>query len=173
METQDPPEPELMQTQEDLFEFLDTLDIVEETIEHIPVMTVKDTYALTLPDPVCKNLFLKDRRKNLWLLIALPDTVVNLKKLAKHLDAPELRFADADLLYKTLGVKPGAVSLFGIINDHAHKVTVLIDKAILKQERVGFHPFDHSATTFIRTQDIHPFITACGSPLKEIDCNET
>ena len=159
-------------TKEQLFSQLDTLGIDSDTIEHIPVMTVKDTHGLSLPHAVCKNLFLKDRRKKLWLLIALPDTVVNLKKLAKKIDAPELRFAGPEQLYEVLGVKPGAVTLFGILNDTDHKVTVLIDNSIFDQERVGFHPFHHSATTFIPTKDILPFITACGSPHQEIDFHE-
>lgn len=155
-------------SQQELFAFLDQLGIETETIEHAPAMTVQDTYGLKLPDPVCKNLFLKDRRKKLWLLIALPDTKIHLKKLAKHIDAPELRFTSPELLYETLGVRPGAVTLFALLNDTENKVTVLLDRDIFSKKRVGFHPYHHSATTFIRTDTIHPFIRACGSLYQEM-----
>ena len=157
--------------QKKLFLLFEELDIESETIEHQPVMTVEDTKALSLPMPVCKNLFLKDRRKRLYLLIALPTTKIHLKSLAKKINAPELRFAEPALL-KVLDVEPGAVSLFGIMNDTENKVTVLLDAAILKKGNVGFHPFVHEATTFIKSTDIYPFLEACGAKTKEIDFEE-
>ena len=161
-----------MDAQEKLFDFLRLHTIAAETIEHAPARTVEDTKGLSLPHTVCKNLFLKDRRKKLWLLVALPDTKIQLKKLAKEIDAPELRFAQPELLKEVLGVEPGAVSLFGILNDTDKRVTILIDKRIFTYKTIGFHPYVHNKTTFIKTMDIYPFIKACGFSYKEIEFDE-
>lgn len=168
----DQAEPERTANSARLFELLAHLNVAVETIEHPVAMTCADILACSLPAPACKNLFLKDSRNNLWLLVALPETTVHLKKLAKVIDAPELRFAHADLLREVLGVEPGSVTLFGILNDTGKRVTVLIDNAVYTKERVGFHPFYNTATTFIKTADINTFIQACGLPQKVIDFNE-
>ncbi len=168
----DSSEPDATTNSVRLFELLAHRGIDAETIEHPAAMTCADILEYSLPAPACKNLFLKDSRNKLWLLIALPETTVHLKKLAEKIDAPELRFAQAALLEETLGVKPGSVTLFGILNDTTKRVTVLIDKAIYEKERVGFHPFYNTATTFIKTADIDTFVKACGSPQKEIDFDE-
>lgn len=155
-----------------LFAFLASLGITVDTVEHEPAFTVDQLQVTTFPAPVCKNLFLKDRRKRLWLVIALTDTKINLKGLAKTLDAPELRFADVKLLKQHLGLAPGEVSLFGIINDQDKKVTVVIDTRIFLYERVGFHPLRNDATTFINTDDIKPFIEECSASYREINFYE-
>ncbi len=114
----DPSEPDPT-TPSALFELLAHRGIEAETFEHPAAMTCEDILKHSLPAPVCKNLFLKDSRNKLWLLIALPETTVHLKTLAKRIDAPELRFAKAELLKEVLGVEPGSVTLFGIVNDTA------------------------------------------------------
>lgn len=142
---------------------LNELSIAHTTYQHEPLFTVEQALkvASEIPGANCKNLFLKDRKGNLYLVIAVHDTVIQLKKLSKHISAPELRFASPELLKETLGVEPGSVTLFGIINDHAHKVIVIVDSNLFKHERVGFHPLTNTATTVIASQDINKFIDAC------------
>ena len=152
-----------------LTEFFNKTGIVTETIEHAPVMRVDQMDELDLPVVACKNLFLKDRKKRFWLVSALPDTKINLKALAKKLEAPDLRFAQPELLRQHLGVDPGSVTLFAIINDPDHQVQVVIDKAIYTHDKVGFHPLRNDATTIINTQDIPTFLKQWGGTYQEVD----
>jgi Ala-tRNA(Pro) deacylase len=155
-----------------LQEFFDTHHIKTETIEHKPVMTVQEMDELNLGVPACKNLFLKDSKKRFWLVSAMPDTAINLKQLGKTLNAAELRFAQADLLRQYLGVEPGSVTLYSLINDPNHQVAVVLDKAIYRHERVGFHPLRNTATTIIKTDDIPVFLKAWGGKVVEVSFYE-
>ena len=152
-----------------LTEFLTKYRISTETIEHAPVMSVEQMDKLKLPVKACKNLFLKDRKKRFWLVCALPTTKIDLKQLSQTLKALDLRFAKPELLREHLGVEPGSVTLFSIINDPEHYVNVVIDKAIYTRSRVGFHPLRNDATTIIATKDIPLFIKKWGSSYQEID----
>jgi Ala-tRNA(Pro) deacylase len=158
--------------EEELFKFLDAEGIAHQTIEHKAAKTIEDIESVALPGPACKNLFLKDSAKKFWLVVALPHTKISLKELGKKLNAPELRFAQADLLKKYLGCEPGAVSLFCILNDHDKNVTVLLDKSLLSEELVGFHPFRNTASTFINPRDCLRFLKAAAVPYKEINFDE-
>jgi Ala-tRNA(Pro) deacylase len=155
-----------------LLSLFERLGIKTTTIEHPPALTVEDIKKVSLPGPACKNLFLKDSHHKLWLVCALPDTKIGLKELAKTLKAPELRFAQADLLMKHLGVEPGSVTLFALINDDPQSVSVVLDTSIFTQEQVGFHPLRNTATTMIAPKDIRRFIEACGKTPQEIDFSQ-
>lgn len=155
-----------------LFDRLKAIGINYTTYEHIPVFTCaeSETVCATLPKfGQCKNLFLKDRKKRLWLIVALNSTQVQLRELAKTLDAPELRFADAALLMQTLGVEAGSVTPFALINDTQHAVTVVLDRLLLEQTVVGFHPLKNDATTVISPDDLLKFIKSCGNTILFMD----
>lgn len=157
-----------------LFKKLDELAIVYTNYTHEPLFTVEQSLKACseIPAAGCKNLFLKDSKKNYYLVAAVHNTVINLKKLSKHVNAPELRFASADALKEYLGVTPGSVTLFGIINDTNHAVKVLLDSSLFNYEYVGFHPLINNATTVIASQDINKFIASCGNHAMIIDFNE-
>lgn len=159
---------------EQLFSKLNELSIAHATYHHEPLFTVEQALkvAAEIPGASCKNLFLKDSKGNFYLVVAVHDTVVQLKKLSKQLNAPELRFASAELLKEYLGVEPGSVTLFAIINDHAHKVTVIVDSNLFKHELVGFHPLTNTATTVIAPQDITKFIDAYGNNKVIVDFSQ-
>ncbi len=137
-----------------LHELFASAGITTETIEHASAYTVEQMDMLDLPVVAGKNLFLTDRKKRFWLVSAVPTTKINLKSLAKELNAPDLRFAKPELLKKYLGVEPGSVTLYSIVNDPEHVVTVVIDTALYTLERIGFHPLRNDATTIINTVDI-------------------
>lgn len=158
-----------MVTVQQLFKLLDNLEIKHQTHYHKPVFTVQEALSVFKefsPFGQCKNLFLKDSKKNFWLVVALFDTQIKLKELAKSIHAPELRFADAMLLKEYLGVTPGSVTPFGLINDKNHVVRVILDQGLFDYETLGFHPLANDATTFITPHDLQKFINALGNSVQ-------
>lgn len=113
--------------------------------------------------------FLKDNKKKLWLISALFDTQINLKRISKVIGAPELRFAQPELLISKLGVMPGSVTTFGIINNLEHDVTVILDKKIFGCDIIGLHPLKNNATVTLTPGDLQKFVNACGNPLIIMD----
>lgn len=160
-----------MKTRLDLFEYLAQLGITTTTVKHEPLFTVEqaDKLASDIPGGHIKNLFLKDDNKQLWLLVAEDHAKVDLKKVGQLLNARKLRFADADLLWQTLGVKPGSVTPFALINDPDHKVKVVLDKTLLDCAIINAHPLENTATTSISRDDFKKFLAATGHQVQVID----
>lgn len=155
-----------MNKKEKLFETLKELSIKTNTIYHEPLYTVEQANKVCGDiKGGCKNLFLKDDKKNLWLVVALHDTKIALKDLSKQLNAPGLRFAQAEILLDILGLEPGSVTPFGVINDLENKVAVVLDSSILNYEFIAIHPLENDATTFIAPKDLERFISYCGNKL--------
>lgn len=148
----------------DLFEKLEALGIATETAEHAPLFSVEDSRALRgeIPGGHTKNLFLKCKKGSLWLVVAHEETRVDLKDLAKRLGAGRFSFGNQQLLGEVLGVPPGAVTPFALINDGERRLGVVLDRALLGFDRLNFHPLDNSATTGIARDDLLVFIRACG-----------
>lgn len=157
----------------ELFERLDSLAIVTETVEHPAVFTVEESHAIhkheLLPGGHTKNLFLKDKKGNLFLVVALNDTEIDLKTLHRVLGCGRLSFGRADLLQETLGVKPGSVTPFSLINDSERRVEVVLDGAMMAHERLNFHPLENTATTNIARDDVLKFIDSCGQTWRTVD----
>lgn len=151
-------------TPELLFQKLDALGISYQTHHHEPVFTVDDakTVSRDLAGGHSKNLFLKDKGGDLFLLIALEDTKVNLKALKKQLGAKNISFGKADLLEAVLGVTPGSVTPFALINDTDHRVTVLLDSLMMEEDFLNFHPLINDKTTQISVEGLKNFIAATG-----------
>lgn len=152
-------------TRQDLFEKLAALGVETETHEHPPLHTVEESKALRgeLPGGHIKNLFLRDKNKKLWLIVAEEDRPVDLKAMRRRLGAAKsLSFGAPELLQEVLGVQPGAVTPFGLINDAGGRVTVILDEDLLGHEIVNCHPLVNTATTAIRSADLVAFVRACG-----------
>src|SRR4029077_11677457 len=115
-------------TPDALFARLDALGIAHRTYAHPPVLTVEEAKSLrgALPGGHCKSLFLKDKKAGLWLVVALEECRVDLKRLADALGAPRFSFGSAELLHQVLGVRPGSVTPFAAINDGPRQVTVIL-----------------------------------------------
>ena len=158
-------------TPNQLFTRLDELGIAHRTFSHPPVFTVAEAVALRgqLPGGHCKSLFLKDKKGGLWLVIALEERRFDLKWLADALAAPRFSFGNAELLYEVLGVRPGSVTPFALVNDRQHRVTVLLDRAMLDDDPLNYHPLENDRTTAIAPADLVRFIAACGHARRILD----
>jgi Ala-tRNA(Pro) deacylase len=146
----------------ELFRRLEELDIRVKTIQHPPVFTVDEAKALRGQIDGChtKNLFLRNKKGVMWLVVCPEDRAVDLKHLAAQLGAGRLSFGSAQRLMKYLGVIPGAVSPFAIVNDAGGKVHVVLDRELLKADMLNFHPLDNSMTTVVRPEDFIRFLEA-------------
>lgn len=147
----------------ELLELLSSLDIEFENHEHPPVFTVEEARLHTghIAGGHCKNLFLRDRKKNLYLIVTLADKPVNLKELTGKIGAKGLQFGKPDLLETVLGVTPGSVTPFGVVNAGEHEITVVLDEEMMARQTLNFHPLDNSATTTIASGDLLRFMEHC------------
>jgi Ala-tRNA(Pro) deacylase len=148
-----------------LFARLEELGIASSTVEHAPMFTVEQTQSLrgTIPGAHTKNLFLKDKDGRMVLVIAKEDTPVDLKALAKRLGFGRFSFGKPELLLAVLGIEPGAVTAFALINETSRQLSaVVVDEALMNFAEVNCHPLINSATTRIATEDLIRFIEACG-----------
>jgi Ala-tRNA(Pro) deacylase len=148
----------------DLITRLDALGIAHHTHRHPAVFTVEEAKALRgeLPGAHCKSLFLKDRSGGLWLAIMLEHRRVDLRKLSDRLEAPRFSFGSAELLTEILGVTPGSVTPFAVINDWGRRVTVVLDEEMLAIDPLNYHPLTNEATTAIAPGDLLRFLDDCG-----------
>lgn len=153
-----------MITKNRVFEKLTELNIAFETYYHEALFTCQQAVAVadSIPGAQCKNLFLKDDKKQLYLVVALAETIINLKRMSQLLQAPGLRFANTQLLKEHLGVEPGSVTPFGLIFDTKHKVKVILDACLFDFNQIGFHPLTNTATTVIAANDLKMFLDASG-----------
>jgi Ala-tRNA(Pro) deacylase len=151
-------------SRQDLFARLARLGIVTETVEHEAVFTVEQSARLErlLPGGHTKNLFLKDKKDKLFLVVTLSTARIDLKGLHKLLGSDRLSFGRPELLIEVLGVPAGSVTPFALINDRAQRVTVVLDADMMRHERLNYHPLENTATTNISGEDLLRFIAACG-----------
>ena len=157
-------------TREKLLARLNGLGIKTETVDHPAVYTVQESKKLrgNLPGAHSKNLFLKDKKRRLWLVVALEDRVVDLKALRKSIGAAQLSFGKPDLLMEVLGIEPGSVTPFSVVNDTENRVTVVLDKGLLAYEILNFHPLINTATTRISPDGLRTFFADTGHVPQEI-----
>lgn len=151
-------------TAEQLLIILTELGISHVTHSHAPVFTVEEARAETghLEGGHSKNLFLKDKKGSLWLMVCKEDTLVDLKKLRPILGAKNLSFGKPELLMEVLGVTPGSVSPFALINDRDNRVRVVLDQRLMQESQLNFHPLENDKTTQISPKDLICFIEHCG-----------
>jgi Ala-tRNA(Pro) deacylase len=151
---------------DDLFAFLDRLGIAHRTVTHAPLFTVEQSQALRgqIPGGHTKNLFLKDKKGALFLVVAPEDAAIELKTLHHKLGAGRFSFGSADLLREVLGVAPGAVTPFGALNDAEGRLSVVLDAGLMQHAIVNCHPLVNTRTTSIASGDLIKFLEATGHP---------
>lgn len=152
-------------TPDDLFAFFATNGISVTTVSHPPLYTVEDSKALRgqIEGGHTKNLFLKDKKGNLFLVVAEEDAVIDLKRIHEIIRANgRVSFGSADLLTEVWGVLPGAVTPFGAINDREGRVQVVLDARLMEHETLNHHPLVNTMTTSIRAKDLVAFLEATG-----------
>jgi len=163
-----------VKTPADLFALLDRLGIAHRTLEHAPVFRVGegDDIKAALPGGHAKNLFLRDAKGQLLLVSALQDTRIDLKALPGVIGAARLSFGREAMLLETLGVTPGSVTAFALINDPAHAVRFVLDAALAASDPVNFHPLVNTATTALSRADFRRFLAALGVTPIVVDFDE-
>lgn len=146
--------------------------IEAETYHHPPLHTVEESKALrgSVPGASTKNLFLRDAKKNYFLVTVAADTPVNLKRLRAPLGARgTLSFASPEALFEHLGVLPGSVTLLALANDPEHQVRVAIDAALLRADAIGCHPLTNTRTTVLSPQALRAFLALTGHEAIPLD----
>lgn len=155
----------------ELFAFFDAHGIGHLTLEHPAVFRVEEGQEIkaALPGAHTKNLFLKDAKDQLWLISALGETRIDLKRLPGVIGSARLSFGREEILYGALGVRPGSVTLFALINDPAHRVKLVLDKALFEHDLVNFHPLVNTATTAVSRDGMLAFLEALGVEPQIVD----
>ena len=159
------PDPLMPATPDELFAYLAALGIETRTVSHPPLFTVADSQALRgeIAGGHTKNLFLKDKKDNYFLLTVEEEAVVDLKTIHGVIGAASrVSFGRPEALLELLGVKPGAVTLFGLLNDKGRRVTFFIDERLLEHVVINAHPLTNDATTSIPPGDVLKFAEATG-----------
>jgi Ala-tRNA(Pro) deacylase len=152
-------------TQQQLFDYMSDLGISVTTFTHPPLHTVADSKLLRgeIPGGHTKNLFLKDRKDQYFLLTVDEDALVDLKTIHLLIGAAgKVSFGKPEALMELLGVAPGAVTVFGAVNDKEGKVKVFLDSGLMANDIINSHPLVNDATTSIGAQDLIKFLNATG-----------
>jgi Ala-tRNA(Pro) deacylase len=158
-------------TPDDLFAYLDTLGISHTTHWHAAVFTVDQSTGLksTLPGGHTKNLFLRDKDDNIILIAAEAHSQLKLNKLHRLIGTKRLSFASPELMGELLGVTPGSVTAFALMNDTEGRVRFLVDAALMEHDPVNFHPLTNTGTTAVSREDFETFVRATGHGFEVID----
>jgi len=152
-------------TPNQFFAVLDALGITHKTVKHPPLFTVEQSRVLRgqIPGGHTKNLFLRDKKYELYLVVALEDADIELKGLHRRLGASgRFSFGSSNLLREVLGVEPGAVTPFGAINDTQGRVTIVLDTPMMEHETLNYHPLVNTMTTSIKRGDLLKFLRSTG-----------
>lgn len=144
----------------ELLERLETLGVAHRTVAHAPVYTVAESRGLRadFPGGHSKNLFLRNKKGRMWLVSCLEDRQIDLKRLAEHLGAGRFSFGSAERLMRYLGVIPGAVTPFAVINDRGGVVQMVLDAGLLEHDPLNFHPLDNGMTTAVSADGLLRFL---------------
>jgi Ala-tRNA(Pro) deacylase len=160
----DAPAAELPTTPQQLLAMLGELGIETKTVSHAPVFTVEEAKALRgqLSGGHIKNLFLRNKKEEMWLVVVEEDRPVDLKRLAEALQAGRFSFGSPERLLRYLGILPGSVTPFAVVNDRENRVQVVLDRGLLDFDLVNCHPLVNDRTTAIKPSDLLRFLEASG-----------
>jgi Ala-tRNA(Pro) deacylase len=160
-----------MLSPQQLFARLDGLGLVHRTVSHPPVFTVEQAKAHrgVLPGHHIKNLFLRNRKEEMWLVVALEDRTIDLKWLGEALGAGRLSFGSPERLRRHLGVEPGSVTPFALINDVGHQVRLALDRGLEGGGPINAHPLSNTMTTSLSLADLLRFLAATGHGPRWLD----
>ena len=161
-------------TDRELYAELERLGIHVDVVEHPAVYTVEESKRLRgeLPGGHVKNLLLRNKKNELWLLCALEDTAVDLKALGAKIGSGRLSFANAEQLRASLGVEAGAVSPLAVVNDPENRVRVVLEERMLASDRLNFHPLRNDATVGMATADFLRFLEARNHPPLKVELDD-
>lgn len=149
---------------EQLFSLFNQLDISYELYHHPAFFTVEEglEFEKDIPGTHCRNLFLRDKKKKMFLITAANETPVDLKALRGVLNCGRLSFGSKDRLREFLGIEPGSVSPFCVINDENQDVQIVLDKKAVSADIINVHPLDNTMTVGIAPNDLLKFFNNTG-----------
>jgi Ala-tRNA(Pro) deacylase len=153
------------QTPDQLFAFLDQLGIAHTSVTHPPLFTVEQSRALRgqIPGGHTKNLFLRDKKNNVYLVTAEEDADIDLKGLHRVLGASgRFSFGSAELMLELLGVAPGSVTPLGVLHDTQGRINVVLDAALMEHDTINCHPLVNTMTTSLTREGLVKFLEATG-----------
>jgi Ala-tRNA(Pro) deacylase len=158
-------------TPDQLFKLLGNLGINYTLFRHDPIFTVAEGEHLKkeIPGVHCRNLFLADKKKVMYLVVAANETPVDLKGLETKLGAGRLSFGSADRLWRVLGIRPGSVCPFTLVNDKDHQVNLVLDAEMMKAPIVNYHPLDNAMTIGLTPADLLKFFAHTGHAPRILD----
>lgn len=162
-------------TPDDLYAMFQELGIEYTEHRHPPLYTVAESKELrgTIPGAHCKSLFLKDRKGTLYLVVCLEHRRLDMKLLAHQLGATRLSFGKAELMWELLGVRPGAVTPFALINDRdSHRIDVVLDEEMMDSNLLNYHPLHNEATVTVTADGFVDFLRACGHNVRRLSFAE-
>ncbi len=156
---------------DDLFRYLDAINIAHSTVQHSATFTVEEGRHLktAIPGGHTKNLLMKDKDGVIVLISAWAESSLKLNQLHKLIGTRRLSFASAELMQDVLGITPGSVTAFALMNDIGGQVRFIMDAALAKFDTVNFHPLTNTATTAISQSDFRRFVAATGHDLTQVD----
>ena len=156
----------------DIYQFLDSIDVLYERFDHPAVYTVNEAKKLSpgMDGASTKNLFLRDKKGIRHFLVIVPqDKQVDLKELSSKLEASRLSFASPDRLKKYLGIEPGSVSILALLNDPEKNVEVFVDNELWNSETILCHPLVNSCTLAIPRDGIMQFLENTGHTMRLVE----
>jgi Ala-tRNA(Pro) deacylase len=161
-------------SRDDLMARFSALGIATKTRDHAPVFTVEEARALRgeILGGHCKNLFLKDDKGALYLIVCLEDARIDLKRLPARIGSRRLSFGRPELLMEVLGVEAGSVTPFALINAASGRINVILDAQMMTEAILNYHPLKNDATTTIRAADLLAFIRSCGHEPRIVPVSE-
>ncbi len=156
----------MLQTQKALLTLLDDLNISYVNHEHPAVFTVEEAaqHSQGIEGAHSKNLFFKDKKKKMFLVVTLADKPLRIKDVGKRIGAKNMSFAKPDLLMDVLGMIPGAVTPFAAVNIKEREVKIVLDEELMENDLLNFHPLTNTATTTITPSDLVKFLEYCNQP---------
>lgn len=156
---------------QDLMQMFDQQGIAYTLHHHRAVFTVEESSSIDtqIPGTHCRNMFVRDKKHRMFLISLANETQVDLKKLQTVLDCGRLSFGSPARLWQYLGVRPGSVCPFSIINDTDKEVTLILDHWMMQQERVNFHPLRNTMTVGMKPDFLQHFAENIGHPFKVVD----
>ena len=158
-------------TPDDLFALLEKMGIETVTHEHEAVFTVEESADVTakIPGGHTKNLFVKDKKDNFFLIVAENHARLPLNKIHRLIGAQSrVSFGIAEMLMELLGVEPGSVNAFAPMNDHKCRIQVIIDEPLMEFDKINCHPLTNTMTTTISRDDLLRFLESVGHPAKVV-----
>lgn len=162
---------DLPTTPQALMDKLKDLGIAFTLHHHRAVFTVAEAMEVErgMEGAQCRNLFLRDKKKNNFLVVLRNETEVDIKKLQPLIGADKLSFGSPDRLWEYLGVRPGSVCPYAIVNDVGQNVQIFLDKSMLESSLVNYHPLINTMTIGTKPEDLLRFIESTGHTPHVID----